>query len=504
MKKWASFFLLAILFSGCGNQKNQIQFKNMDSDRDYKNIRTAAVADQFYSGDHFVLRVDMEKYFRSVLVEENDKKPKAIMVPHAGYIFSGPVAAYSYKLLEGKKYDRIILIGNSHTSRFAGIAIDENDAWETPLGLVEVDQVFAHKLTKVNEKIFFNSEVHVSDHVLEVQLPFLQSVLKDDFKIVPILFGNADDEDYKILAQVLSENLGENDLVVASTDMSHYPSYDNANKIDPGTLEKIINGDIIELEKYIDNIENQQVENEQTLLCGIDGVKTVMQLSRILNWSDAKILKYANSGDSEYGDKERVVGYGAVVFGDLETEKNSSNLSQAQKEVLLKLAQDTVETYVRNGKIPEVEIRDEKLVEKQGAFVTLHLNGRLRGCIGQIEPSNEPLWQVVQTMAIEAATGDPRFSPVSANELDKIEYEVSVLSKPKKIEDWQKIELGKHGVIVRKGFRSGVFLPQVATETGWGKEELLAHLCADKAGLAADAYKNDLDVELFVFEAEVF
>ena len=179
-------------------------------------------------------------------------------------------------------------------------------------------------------------------------------------------------------------------------------------------------------------------------------------------------------------------------------------LNQAQKEELLRIARKTVESYIRDGRVPEFKITDKRLQEKQGAFVTLHLVGRLRGCIGRIEPSSEPLWQVVRDMAIEASVSDPRFRPVNENELEDLEYEISVLSVPEKINDWRQIELGRHGVIVRSGFNSGVFLPQVATETGWTREEFLAHLCADKAGLAANAYKDDPEVELFVFEAEVF
>ncbi|MCK4554898.1 AmmeMemoRadiSam system protein A, partial [Candidatus Parcubacteria bacterium] len=164
----------------------------------------------------------------------------------------------------------------------------------------------------------------------------------------------------------------------------------------------------------------------------------------------------------------------------------------------------TVESYVRDGKVPKFDVSDERLKWKEGAFVTIHKDSKLRGCIGQIVPSGKPLWQVVRDMAIAACSKDHRFSPVSKKELDDIDYEVSVLSVPEKINNWQDIELGKHGIILQKGLRSGVFLPQVADETGWSKEEFLSQLCWQKAGLAPDCYKNDSDVELKVFTAQVF
>lgn len=178
-------------------------------------------------------------------------------------------------------------------------------------------------------------------------------------------------------------------------------------------------------------------------------------------------------------------------------------LNNEQKKKLLDIAKQTVESYVLTGKAPEFKVDDEKLNKKQGAFVTLHYGGQLRGCIGQIVPTNKPLWQVTRDMAILSSTKDSRFNPVSKTELTELFYEISVLSAPEKISDWQNIELSKHGVIVQQGYHSGVFLPQVADETGWSKEEFLSHLCEDKAGLPADCYKSK-NIELSVFTAQVF
>lgn len=179
-------------------------------------------------------------------------------------------------------------------------------------------------------------------------------------------------------------------------------------------------------------------------------------------------------------------------------------LNNEQQKKLLQIARESVEHFVSNGEKKEFKITDDELLDKKGAFVTLHVGGELRGCIGRIEPSEEPLWQVVRDMAIEAATGDPRFFPVEEKDLEKLDYEISVLSVPERINDWKKIELGKHGVIVKKGYNSGVFLPQVATDTGWELEKFLGELCGSKAGLAYDCYKNDPEVELYIFTAQVF
>lgn len=488
--------------------------KEENNIKTYNNLRQPYSAGQYYPADADRLEYKLKGYLKSVSEEKIDGEVKAIIAPHAGYAFSGQVAAYSYKLLVGKEINTVVIICNSHADYFSGIAVDDSDAWETPLGIVEVDKKLADKLVKFDKNIEFNGNIFRNqDQTLEVQIPFLQIALKDDFKIVPIFFGNSYDDSYKKLAEALKENLGENDIVVISTDMSHYPAYKDANRVDKRTLEIIKSLNVVEIEEYIKGIDNEQIPNEQTVLCGVDGVKTVMELANLLNWNDIKILNYANSGDIDIGDKSNVVGYGAMAFikgtgnkeqGTSALEKVDNELNKEQKKELLKIARDTVESFVQTGQTLNFAVEDERLNWKEGAFVTLHKDGQLKGCIGQIVPSSKSLWQVVRDMAISACSEDHRFKPVSVSELDKIDYEVSVLSVPKKIADWEKIELGKHGVIIRKGIKSGVFLPQVATETGWSLEEFLSQLCWQKAGLAPDCYKNDSEVELQVYTAQVF
>lgn len=500
-----------IILSACYNQINfnESMKKNLNQDN-ISNIRKAVFEDRFYSSNANVLSGNIEKMLAKHQKFEKNENIKAIIVPHAGYVFSGDVAALAYKQLEGESFNNIFIICNAHAEYFSGIKVDGHDFWETPLGKVQVNFDLVKKITSLEDNISIDNSVNEKDHTLEVQIPFLQKVLKNDFKIVPILFGNNFEEGYKKLSEILSSIIKENDLIVVSSDMSHYPEYEDANRIDKKTLEIIETGDIKGLEEYIDDTMKQKIKNEDTLLCGIDGIKTVLEMRNSLSWSNIEVLQYANSGDVEIGDKSQVVGYGSVIIYDKEidnVEKKISDdktLTQSQKSELLSIARETVEKYIKEGEIAEFNIQDERLRWNEGAFVTLYVDGKLRGCIGQIVPSDEYLWQVVREMSIAACSKDHRFKPVSKKELDKMKYEVSVLSSPEKVINWQDIKLGEHGVIVKKGYNSGVFLPQVAIETGWDLDEFLAHLCSDKAGLASDCYKNDSEVELYVFTAQVF
>jgi len=493
MRKLVFVFIIILFLTACSVEQASNDMP--------KEIRPPAVAGQFYPAAAEEITEQINGYLKQASTPPVAGEIKAIIVPHAGYDFSGQVAAYAFKLLEGVKINTAVLIGNSHTAYFDGAAIDSSDVWQTPLGQVAVDKELADKLIKADSAIKYDASVHGQDHVLEVEIPFLQVVLAGNFKIVPIMLGNKADDSYKKLAKALKDNLGENDVVVVSSDMSHYPKHEDANKIDRGALEKIKSGKVDELEKYVESVENSGVANEQTVLCGIDAVKTLLELARLSGWDKIEVLKYLNSGDvSGIGDKNRVVGYGAVAFAQIQT---AGGLNREQRELLLTMAKETVESFVTTGQAPEFDVTDERLKQKQGAFVTLTKNGQLRGCIGQIVPSDEPLWQVVREMAVAACSEDGRFNPVEKSELDELEYEVSVLSAPEAIDDWKKIELGKQGVIIRKGGRSGVFLPQVATETGWTLEEFLGQLCSQKAGLSPSCYK-DKDTEIQIFSAQVF
>ncbi len=276
-------------------------------------IRPPAVAGSFYPADPEVLSRMIKKDLAQVKLSKSDEKIRAIMVPHAGYDYSGPVAAYAYAAIAGRNFKTVVLIGSSHTSYFDGSVIDDHEAWQTPLGLVLVDREFSQKLLAAERKIKSSGSVQAEDHMIEVQLPWLQTVLEPGFKIVPIALGNMENKNYRQLAAALETALTDEDLLVISSDMSHYPAYQDAKRIDQQTLKLIKRGRIGELDEYVSATMEAGVPGEETLLCGLEAVKTGMSLAEKLNWQ-AKILHYANSGDVAIGGKDSVVGYGAVIF----------------------------------------------------------------------------------------------------------------------------------------------------------------------------------------------
>lgn len=474
-------------------------------------VRKAAVAGGFYPGSKQELENFVDNLLKQADAPEIKGKIQGIMVPHAGYIYSGPVAASAFKTIQGKDFDTVILMCNSHRHYLDGIAVYSKGSFETPLGNVLIDEEKTAKLLAANPKIMNRPDIHEADHVIEVQLPFLQRTLKD-FKIVPILFGNDDPALSKILADALQGIIDDKTLIVASSDMSHYPPYNAASAADRQTLEAIQTGKAENLDATLKKLGSNRIPDAETFLCGVSGVRTLMLVSQQSGASKIHLLKYANSGDSFAGDKDRVVGYGAVAFvqpvaaaagpTDVVAKAEEGELNEKEQTELLKLAKDTVESYIRTQTIPSYKPILPGVELHRGAFVTLKERGQLRGCIGRFEP-DIPLYSVVQQMAVAAATQDPRFRPVSPGELDKLEYEISVLSPLRKVKNAYEIVTGKHGVQVSKGFHGGVFLPQVATETGWTKEEFLSELCSQKAGLPRDCWK-DPSVTLQVFTAQVF
>ena len=329
-----------------------------------------------------------------------------------------------------------------------------------------------------------------------MQLPFLQIALSG-FKIVPVVLGDCSLNDCKKIALLLKEAIGKREdvLVIVSSDMYHGYDYDEADKTDNLTLSAIKNLDSEGL--------YYGLRDEKMQLCGGFGAVIALILARDLGHNKIAVLKHANSAEVTGNMKKGVwtVGYSSVAI-DKPKEGEGGMLNKSQRKRLLEIARSSIEAYLKTGNNPQPKETDPVLLKEMGSFVTLNENNGLRGCIGNLVGS-KPLYLTVSEMAVEAATRDPRFSPVTLSELKNIDIEISVLSPMEKISDPDKIQLGIHGVLVRKGFRSGVFLPQVATETGWSKEEFMSQLCAQKAGFSPDAWK-DKSTEIYVFTAEVF
>jgi MEMO1 family protein len=488
MKTYFLLLIVAVLSTACGQE-------NKKGDDIMANIRKPAVAGMFYPGDKDTLEAAVKGYLNAAKPEEIHGKIIGIVSPHAGYVYSAPVAAYAYKLLSGKKYETVVVISPSHQEYFSGCSIFDGDAYETPLGVIKVDKEIAKSIANPDENIYLSSRGHrtsgMGEHALEVQLPFLQ-VMLGDFKLVPIVIGDQTEENCAKLGKKLGEVLkGKNVLIVASSDLSHYHPYADAQKIDRRTVECFEKGDL----KNMMNCE----------ACGHGPIYSMIVASQMLGATNNKILKYANSGDVPEGDKGRVVGYMSGVLYDDSNRKSGSevgfDLTMDEKKELIALAKKTISDQLDGKEMADYKPKSDIMSKKCGAFVTLHKNGELRGCIGQIVPIDK-LYKTVQNMAIAAAFEDPRFYPLKKEEYPLIDFEISVLSPFEKIRNIGEIEVGKHGLMISKNMYHGLLLPQVATEFGWDLETFLVHLCR-KAGLNDNAYKEP-GTEILKFTAIVF
>jgi AmmeMemoRadiSam system protein B/AmmeMemoRadiSam system protein A len=499
--KLSIMIFLGIFFgSGCSGQGNEEAMID----------RPPAVAGQFYSSQPDQLRKDLGQLFNKAHSREASNVA-AIISPHAGYVFSGQVAASSFNQLdEKKKYENIFILASSHRYAFEGASIYDKGNYETPLGKVKVNLDLAQQL--VEEYPFFNnrSDAHLHEHSLEVQLPFLQYKLGNDIQIIPIVLGTQSANTCEKMASVLKPYLNEKNLFGISSDFSHYPEYDDAVLVDHLTADAIISNSPDELLDVLKKNERKNIPGLATSLCGWTSVLTLMYMTQDTEYT-YKQIDYMNSGDSKlYGDKERVVGYFSIAVESKTGEDKSAkanitesySLTKEEKNTLLFIARSTVEEYVSHRRIPEVEpgLLSPSLKEPAGAFVTLKKEGKLRGCIGRFD-AVLPLWEIVQRMAIAASTEDSRFNPVEPEEVDELHIEISVLTPMHKISSIDEIELGKHGIYIKQGYSSGTFLPQVATETGWSKEEFLGHCSRDKARIGWDGWKT---AEVFIYEAYVF
>ncbi len=448
-------------------------------------VRKAAVAGQFYPAGANELRKEVLSYITGN--NSSLKSPRLMISPHAGFVFSGPVAGKGFATVN-KETRRVFLIGPSHHAWFKGVSIPEVTHYQTPLGLVELDLDIVEKLRK-NSFVCAAKGAHEQEHCLEVQLPFLQVQLKD-FKIIPILTGEIDPAQ---VAELLYPFLDETTLVIASSDLSHYYPNKKARQIDDNTVQNILSGKI---DGEIDG-------------CGRTPIRVIMHLARKMMLKP-HLLDARTSYETapQYGSDSRVVGYASIIYSD----KSGSGLLSSEisvlkaehKSFLLRLARNSLNAAVQKKAVTDTAEMPEILKDNRGCFVTLTSKGDLRGCIGYIEPI-KPLYLAVMENAENAALKDPRFPPVTVNELSGIKVEVSVLTKPQPLEFSTPDELlkklvpGVHGVILRKGFYQSTYLPQVWEQLP-DKLKFLEQLSL-KAGMPRDGWKTS---EVRVYTAEHF
>jgi hypothetical protein len=467
-------------------------------------VRQAGVAGSFYPADPKALVAMIDDMLAHATPPPIHDPILAVVAPHAGYQFSGPVAAYTYAELKGRKFSRVVVIAPTHYVGFDFTSIYNGDAYATPLGTVQVDKAFARQLVKLSPTVQLSSQGHDAtpagaEHAIEVQLPWLQRVL-GEFQLVPIVMGNQSYENSRALGVALAKLIGSENsgstLVLASSDLSHYHTYDEAETIDHKTLGALAAWDYFSMSR-----------NFQTRIweaCGGAPIVAAMIAAERLGANQSMVLKYANSGDTS-ADRSRVVGYSADIFVKAPNGKaveTPFSLNDRDKSDLLALARKSVEMAVAEHKEYEPEaILSEALNQDRGAFVTLRELGELRGCIGYTSPT-KPLYRTVRETATLAALRDSRFRPVETSELPRLQYEISVLSPLRRVIDLQQIKIGQDGLLMKNGEYEGLFLPQVPVEEKWDRQKYLEETCG-KAGMRSTCWQ-DPNTDIFRFTAVVF
>ena len=468
----------------------------MDTNR----VRKPAVAGSFYPSSAKEILSMTQGWLHPV---DAQVAPQAVIVPHAGYVFSGEVAASAFNRIPKRHpYKRIFLLGPSHRVGFSGASVDTLYAYaETPLGRVAVDIETGKELLKT-ASFTCRNDAHDREHCLEVQLPFLQMMYEEVPPIVPIVIGTQRLEILEDIADSLEPYFKEENLFVISSDFSHYPSYKDAQASDLYLANAIEQGGLEEFLKALRYIRKMDFTGQDTAACGACAIAVLLSMMDIQGRDrfDVDHVMYRNSGDSPYGDKDRVVGYNSIVISrNHKTDDHLFHFTDDEKKGMIAAARSAIYSALRmdyDGDATPVGILKEK---GYGVFVTLHLNGRLRGCIGRFT-SSDSLFETIQDMARSAAFSDPRFPSLSRSEAPRVEIEVSVLSPLKRISSVDEFKLGRDGIYMIKGSRHGTFLPQVATETGWSTEEFLGHCAQDKAGIGYYGWK---DAELYTYQTEI-
>ena len=433
--------------------------------------RKPICAGRWYNDNPEELADELDRYLSNVKFE--NLNIKALIVPHAGYMFSGQTAAFSFKQLNNST-KKVIILGTAHRYPLKGASIIEYDYYESPLGKVKLSEDIKNILKE--NSIVSIPEADFEEHSIEIEIPFLQRTL-GDFSIIPIIVGKVNEEDF---SEVLEKYFDNSTVIIASVDLSHFHDYDKAKALDKYSIDCVLN-------LNDKGIKNAEIDSPYA-------ISSLIKLAKRKGWK-AKLLDYKNSGDI-IKDKISVVGYSAIAF----YEENNKYFSNDDREFMEHLAKEAVEEYIKNGKRVRAENITDNLNKELACFVTIKTEDELRGCIGTIEPVDK-LYRSVIDNAISAATRDHRFLPVKEEELQNLNYEVSVLSKPAEIffskekELFEKIR--NKGLIISKYASKAVYLPQV-WESFRKEEEFLSSLCR-KAGLGSREWKEK-GMKFFVFE----
>ncbi|MBN1107390.1 MAG: AmmeMemoRadiSam system protein B [Bacteroidales bacterium] len=467
--------------------------------------RQPVAAGRFYTSGKSTLSTELTKLFTECKKTDKPLKTRAIISPHAGYVFSGRIAASAFSATPPDAgYKNIFLIGSSHVMAFEGASVYYTGDFITPLGRTIVNREIGEKLRKENAVFNFPTTAHNQDHCLEVQIPFIQHYYKPTPKIVPVIIGTTNPATIRKIAEALRPWFTSENLFVISSDFSHYPSYNEARKADDLTARGLVSGDPDMFLAALRKNSSSNIPNLATSMCGWSSGLALLYLTEGRDEFEYVRLDYCNSGDSEYGSKDEVVGYHAIAVVENTEEGASGNelmITGEEKDILFTIAHNTIKSAL-SGKMTysiDENIITAGLKQPYGAFVTLKIKGVLRGCIGRFV-SEEPLYEVVKASAYSSAFEDPRFPALSEKEYEKVEMEITVLGPMQRIDNIGEIKTGRHGIYIKKGARSGTMLPQVATEHGWTVEEFLGYTSRDKAGIGWDGWK---DAEIYIYEGLV-
>ena len=471
--------------------------------------RQPFAAGRFYPADKDTLTKNLTLLFKNCKKSPDNWTVRAIISPHAGYQFSGKTAASAFSAIpRNAVYKNIFIIGSSHVMYFNGASVYNIGDYITPLGKIIVNKEIANKLILSNKVFQFPTNAHIQEHSIENQVPFIQFYFKEKQTIVPVIIGTDDENTVKKIAEALRPWFTPENLFIISSDFSHYPPYKNAVETDKLTAMSIVSGSPKTFLNTLANNTSKQIPGLVTSMCGWTSGLTLLYLSEGNNKLEIKLIDYSNSGDSPNAGKDEVVGYNAIVMLDkmqnempIRGSENSFTFTKEEKKQLFAIAKSSIQSrlYNNNKFVIDEKSIPENLKKPMGAFVTLKIDGALRGCIGRFI-SSEPLYNVVQESAISSAFEDHRFSPLTKDEYKNTDIEITVLGPLKKIKNIDEIVLGKHGIYIKKDNRAGTMLPQVAIENGWTVEEFLGFTSRDKAGLGWDGWK---DAEIFIYEGVV-
>ena len=460
--------------------------------------RPMAVAGTFYPADKKELAAFVDETLKNG--RKHISGITAVVVPHAGYVFSGRLAGEAFSAIN-QSYDLVVVMSTGHTHGVKGAGLLAADDYETPLGRIETDRELAASLM-IKEPLFENfPEAHQREHGIEVELPFLQRKLKKPFKLLAMTLNYAGDAEVKRMAKALAAELKERKvLIVISTDLSHYTDTVNAKYTDEAFAEsvKTMNSDFIRLTSRI--LMAKKIPGLQTVACGETALLLGLETSALLGAKSFKLGKVSDSHRQHPAAKSpgRVVGYMNGWF--LRSGQPPQNkLNGKEKKFLLSEARRTLQDYFENKDNPAA-IKNPKLNLPGAVFVTLTKNGNLRGCIGTVQP-HMGIYDAVRYGAVSAAFRDRRFQPLRIEELDKIKIELSVLSRMNP-DSWENIIPQKHGVLIKRGMNSGLFLPQVWKQIP-DRDSFMGELCQQKAGLPRDCWKQQ-GTEIYTFTTDSF